>query len=274
MKTMSTFRKLSSLLMAVLLTASLSVTAFAEDSTVSYTGRTSGFEFEPGSVYTETDLFDGFKSVMPGDVRSEVVTIQNKYNGCDYIRVWMGALLHDETGNPISPAVLAELEADDRKGTLSELEYMHDFLDQITMTVWDGAKLDSNIIYSGSPSSLEQGFEGDKIHIGDLYYNGTATLNVELSFDIEMGNEYADRIGEVDWVFVIEERNEAPTPSLPSSEPDTPSDPGSSSEPLDPDRPITGDPTNILPYVLIFACAFVLLLVLLLLGKKKKKDDE
>lgn len=29
-------------------------------------------------------------------------------------------------------------------------------------------------------------------------------MDVQLTVPIEMGNEYADRIGEVDWVFVVE----------------------------------------------------------------------
>lgn len=202
-------KKVITILLALVLVMALATTAFAAGSTVTYTGKTDLFEFEPGSVYTDTDLFENFKSVMPGDVRSEVVTVTNKYRGCDYVKIWMTALLHDGSGNPISPKVLEELKADGRKGELSELEYMHDFLDQMTLTVKNGEK----VIYQGKPSSLEKGFEGENVYLGEFKYNDSLKLNVELAVDIDMGNEYAHRIGEVDWVFVVEERNNPATPA-------------------------------------------------------------
>ena len=64
-----------------MLMMSMTVTAFAAESSVTFeSGKV--IAFEPGSVYTETDLFDNFKGVMPGDTLSEEVTIQNKSNDC------------------------------------------------------------------------------------------------------------------------------------------------------------------------------------------------
>lgn len=296
MKMHNTCKRLSSLLFALLLTLGTVMPAFAAESTITYKGSKSGFAFAPGSVYTETDLFDNFKNVMPGDIRTETVTFTNKYRGCDYIKVWMSAVLHDEDGNVISPEVLAELAADDRKGDLSELEYMHDFLEQLTLTVWH----DGNIIYTGSPNSLEEGFEdGEGVYLGKLSYKDSLALTVELAVDIEMGNEYANRIGEVDWVFVVEEHNNTkPTttvttkattttePKVTTPEPDTTttepnvttpepvvttSVPDITTSPENPELPQTGDTTNVLPYVLLFVAALTVLL-LLIFCKKKKED--
>ena len=206
------YKRIFSFILVISLFAGIGMTSLAAESSVIYKGQKNGFEFEPGSVYTETDLFENFKNVMPGDTLSETVTVKNDYKGCDYIKVWMGGLLHDQTGNPISPKVLEDLSADDRKTTMSELEYMHDFLKQLTLTVWKGEKKDSNIIYQGKPDSLENGFEKGNVYLGSFKYNESIKLNVELAVDIEMGNEYADRIGEVDWVFVIEEHNNPDSP--------------------------------------------------------------
>lgn len=197
MKIKNIVKQCFSLLLALMLMMSMTVTAFAAESSVTFeSGKV--IVFEPGSVYTETDLFDNFKGVMPGDTLSEEVTIQNKSNDCDYIKVYMRAVLHDENGNPISDKVLAELRSDERRGAASELEYMHDFLSQLSMTVKSGGK----VIYDASPDELDG--LSDNVYLGTLRKGESAKLDVQLTVPIEMGNEYADRIGEVDWVFVVE----------------------------------------------------------------------
>ena len=200
------FKSILSLLLAVATMLSFSVTAFAAESSVTFEdGKI--VAFEPGSVYTDTDLFDNFKGVMPGDVRTEEVTIQNNTKDCDYIKVYMRAVLHDETGNPISDKVLAELQADERREATSELEYMYNFLSQLSMKVWNG----STLIYEESPDKLDGLTEN--VYLGSIRKGETIKLNVELDVPIEMGNEYANRIGEVDWVFVIEGFDDPTPPS-------------------------------------------------------------
>ena len=274
----------------LLMLSLLAVPARAADSTVTYTGSGDLFDFQPGSVYTETDLFDGFKQVMPGDVLTETVTVSNQCRSCDYVKIWMGALLHDEQDNPISPKVLEELEADGRKDALTELEYMHDFLAQLTLTVKNGEE----VIYQGTPNSLEQGFEGENVYLGRFDYGDSLDLTVELAVDIGMGNAYADRIGEVDWVFVVEEHDTKspdkpddpdPTPDKPDQPddpdipltppeypgtPDAPVEPDTPDQPQTPDSPKTGDETMVWPYVLLFGAGLV---GLILTGKRKEKSE-
>ena len=284
-------------LMCLLFVLAFAMTSFAADSKVTYKGRKSGFEIAPGSVYVETDLFDNFKQVMPGDVREEKITLTNSYSGCDYVIFHMGALLHDEENNPISPKVLKALTEDERRGTMSELEYMQDFLKQLTLTIWKGEKKPENIIYQGTPDSLESGFEGEKVFIGSLGYKRSVDLNVELAVDIEMGDEYAGRIGEVDWVFVIVERNNSGGGDDPTDETKPPMESGESED----DRivnifgeedgpnwmlgrgeegpswnlnsPKTGDETQILPYILLLVAALAGMFIVAV-GKRKKKNEE
>lgn len=280
--------------LCVLLTFVFAITAFAADSTVTYKGRNSGLEFVPGSSYMESDLFDDFKDVMPGDKRDEFVMITNKSKGSDYINVWMGAILHDAGNNPVSPAVLSALEADKRREQMSELEFMRDFLKQLTLTVWKGEKVPENVIYQGSPDSLENGFEDGKVRLGTLKYDESLELNVELTVDINMGNEYADRIGEVDWVFVIEEcNNDSDSDDSGSGGTKPGNKPGSQDWPVDviePDEPrldvlgeveedgfqlnvlpMTGDMTVIWPYLVVLVLALIGLIVLI---KGRRKEEE
>lgn len=193
-----------SLLLALMMVLGLSTTAFAAESSVTFEdGKL--IAFEPGSVYTESDLFDNFKGVMPGDTRSEEITIQNKSDDCDYIKVYLRAVLHDEEGNPISPEVLDELRSDERRGETSELAYMVDFLSQLSMTVKNGTEE----IYNASPDELDG--LAENVYLGKLRKGESLKLDVELTVPIEMGNEHASRIGEVDWVFVVEGFDD-PTP--------------------------------------------------------------
>ncbi len=292
------FKKLSAVLMAAVLTVgTMSMTSYAAESVITYKGRNVGFSFTPGSEYTSTDLFENFKNVMPGDVRREQVTIENDYTGSDGIRVWMSAILHDKRqdadGNPISSKVLAELDADERKGRgESSLDYMHDFLSQLTLTVKNG----DEVVYSGHPHSLADGFEGDNVYLGYLGRKKNMKLDVELSVDIEMGNEYANRIGEVDWIFLVEEYNEPdddddkpgggsepdPTPKpKPKPTPEKPSviitDQDIPLEVLpEMDVPLvvlpkTGDETNAAPWLMLLGVG-VFGMVAAVFGTRKKKE--
>jgi hypothetical protein len=212
-----------SFLLVLLIVMGLSVTAFAAGSAVTFeNGRV--IALAPGSVYAGSDLFNSIKGVMPGDTVKEEITVENKSNDCDYIKVYMRAVLFDETGNPVSEKVLNELRADVRRNVTPELEYMYDFLAQLSMTVKNGP----DVIYDASPDQLDG--LANNVYLGTLRKGESLKLDVELNVPIDLGNEYANRIGEVGWVFVVEGFDDpVPTP--------TPTDPAKP----DPGPPKTGE---------------------------------
>lgn len=160
----------------------------AKQSLVTFRGLERGFEFDPGSIYSRTTLFDGFEHAMPGDVLTEHILVQNGAPGYTYIDVYMKAVPHDEEENPLSYRV----------GENETVASMEDFLSQLYMRVWKGDEL----IYSASPDETD-GLT-DFVYLGRIYYKRPVELNVELEVPIELGNEYAHRMGEVDWVFHAE----------------------------------------------------------------------
>ena len=186
-------KKSISFILMLLLVMSFATTAFAADSSITFTGFSSGFEFQPGSEYTETDLFQNFKNVMPGDTVTETITFTNSATDCDFVNLYMRAEAHDETDNPLSPKV-AETE---------NVATMTEFLSKLSMKVWNGTEL----IYDASPDQLD-GLKSDKF-LGTFRTGETVTLKVELSVPSELGNEYANRVGEVDWIFHVEAYNES-----------------------------------------------------------------
>lgn len=186
-------KKSISFILMLLLVMSFATTAFAADSSITFTGFSSGFEFQPGSEYTETDLFQNFKNVMPGDTLTETITFTNSATDCDFVNLYMRAEAHDETDNPLSPKV-AEKET---------VATMTEFLSKLSMKVWNGTEL----IYDASPDQLD-GLK-DNVFLGTFRTGETATLKVDLSVPIELGNEYANRVGEVDWIFHVEAYNES-----------------------------------------------------------------
>lgn len=177
----------------LLIVMSLSSTAFAAAPSITFKGFTSGFDFQPGSEYTETDLFNSFKNVMPGDTVTETITFTNSASDCDFVNLYMRAEAHDETANPLSPKV-AEKET---------VAAMTEFLSKLSMKVWNGTEL----IYDAAPNEL--GGLGSNQFLGTFRSGETATLKVELSVPIDLDNKFADRIGEVDWIFHVEAYNES-----------------------------------------------------------------
>lgn len=187
------FKAITSLVLMLLVVMSMSVTAFAASPSITFEGFSKGFDFQPGSEYTQTDLFGGFKNVMPGDTVTETITFTNSAADCDFVNLYMRAEAHDETANPLSHKV-AEKET---AATMTE------FLSKLSMKVWNGTEL----IYDASPDQLD-GLKTNKF-LGTFRTGETATLKVELAVPIELDNKFANRVGEVDWIFHVEAYNES-----------------------------------------------------------------
>lgn len=186
-------KRFSSLVLVALVILSLSVTALAVSPSITFEGHSKGFDFVPGSEYTESDLFNNFKNVMPGDVLTEEITFTNSATDCDFVHLYLRAELHDAEKNPLSEEV-AETET---------AASMVEFLSQLSMKVWNGAEL----IYEASPDEL--GGLAENVLLGTFRTGETATLKVELTVPETLGNEFANRVGEVDWIFHVEAYNES-----------------------------------------------------------------
>ena len=85
------FKAITSLVLMLLVVMSMSVTAFAASPSITFEGFSKGFDFQPGSEYTETDLFGSFKNVMPGDTVTETITFTNSATDCDFVNLYMRA---------------------------------------------------------------------------------------------------------------------------------------------------------------------------------------
>ncbi len=167
----------------VLVMASLfcgfALSAFAASPSVTYTGDSKFV------VSDDIDLFDGFKNIMPGDVRTETITVSNQFNKSRYVQIYVQAVPHNPEEGP----------------HLSDEDYakMMDFLHQLTLTVTK----------NGNPLSEARADDPAELStrklLGTFHGRGTITIEATLSVPITLGNEYADRFGEIDWVFSAEE---------------------------------------------------------------------
>ena len=186
---MKTLKKVIVLVMIAAVVCSLSVSVFAADSLLTYHGLRKGYTVTPGSSYTDTDLFDGFKGAMPGDELTETITIENRSKDSDYINVYLQAVVHDEEQNPLSPNVAASGET---------VASMTDFLSQLNMIV----KHNGYLLYEASPDQL--GGLASPVYIGSINQGKSLSIDVTLQIPIDLGNKYANRVGEVDWKIRVE----------------------------------------------------------------------
>ena len=236
-------KKVFSLLMALMIVLSLATPAFA--SSVTVTSKDS-YIFYPGSEYHVTDLFgDAFKNVMPGDTLTQEITIQGNFSLFteDTLKVWLEAIAHDEVTNPHEYSEFYEgLDGKDDteidvEGRDEDYASMDDFLSQLNLKVTNTKN--KKVLYDGPANGVFK-----KTLLGSFRKNGKIVLNVELKVPIELDNKYANRVGEVDWVFTVSGYE-------------------------DDDNPKTGD------YIIMGAAALLAVsgaaLVVLLIAKKKRK---
>ena len=211
-------KRFLAILMVLALCLSIAPAAFA-DASVSYKGSADKFVFTPGSEYSPTDLFENFKDVMPGDTLTQQIEVKNDVKNDVKIKLYMRALGADANS----------------EGFLNQMD--------LTVKAADGSELFA--APAGETAQLT-----DWVCLGTFYSGAKTTLDVTLNVPIEMGNDYANQIGTLDWEFAGVE--------LPV-------------EPTDPVGPKTGDDTPVALYAAI--CAVCAGAVVFLFATRKKKEQ-
>lgn len=188
-------KKVFSLLLAVMLVMSLAVPAAAAENegilTFLRTGGNNAFYCTPGDQ-TATNLFgDGFKNVMPGDKVTGYVTVRGNFLSFneDTLKVYMRAIPHNDNGNaPVHSGI-------------TDVEKMNAFLSQLNLRVYNESQ-NGVKVFDGKANALDG--LSENVYLGSFRKDGAIRLRVELEVPIEMTSDYANEIGEVDWLFTVE----------------------------------------------------------------------
>ena len=115
---------------------------------------------------------------------------------------------HDEQGNPLTyDEAYENTDGKDQQNVDGERDEtvatMADFLSKLSMEIYlvnaDGTK---QSIFSASPDKSAQ--LTDSVLLGTFAKGKSAKLEAVLHVPAELGNEYAYRVGEVDWLFTVE----------------------------------------------------------------------
>lgn len=170
-------KKIIALLFTFVLLLSSTVTVFAADGKVSYSGNAGNFVFEPGSEHSLTDLFPNFKGVMPGDTLTQKITVKNNADNKVKVKIYMRSL--------------------------SAHEDSVEFLSQLGLKVQKSA--DNEMAYMFDAAADETAQPDGWVCLGTLYSGGEVNLDVTLNVPVELDNRFQSKIGYLDWEFMIEE---------------------------------------------------------------------
>ena len=186
-------KKILTLFVAFLLCMMAVLPVSAADGKVTYSGNAGNFVFAPGSDHSLTDLFPNFKGVMPGDTLTQKITVKNNADDKVKVEVYIRAL----GAQAESAEVLSKLNLKVQKSAENEMAYMFD------ATAEQTAQL------------------ADWVCLGTLYSGGEVNLDVTLSVPVELDNQFQNKIGSLDWEFMLKEfpvENTDPTPPPPTGD--------------------------------------------------------
>lgn len=169
---MSKIMKMAALTLVLILAVGSAVAA-ASDVNFTIQGSKWVFVFTPEN----TDLFQNFKGLMPGDSVEQQITVQN--TGKYVTRIYLRA-------DPV---------ADEDRA----------FLDQLKMSVSVG----KNKVFEAAPSLQGALAATEKepygILLGTFHDKGSVNINVSLDVPLEMGNAFMGQEAVVPWTFTAEE---------------------------------------------------------------------
>ena len=218
-------KKIINLLIIFIISISFALPVYAADGKVTYNGNAGNFVFEPGSEHSLSDLFSNFKDVMPGDSLMQKITVKNNADNKVKVKIYMRSLgAHED-----SVEFLSQLGLKVQKSEENEMAYMFD------------------------AAANETAGLSDWVCLGTLYSGGEVNLDVTLEVPAELSNEFQNKIGYLDWEFMIEEL---------------------AIDESDPKPPHTGDNSNIRLWSIVMACSLSMLIILLVWRKKNKENEE
>lgn len=170
-------KKIITILITLAVLLSSTVTVFAADGKVTYSGNAGNFVFEPGSEHSLTDLFPNFKGVMPGDTLTQKITVKNDADNKVKVKIYIRSLgAHED-----SVEFLSQLGLKVSKSEENKMAYMFDAAANETAQLTDW------------------------VCLGTLYSGGEVNLDVTLNVPTSLDNEFQNKIGYLDWEFMIEE---------------------------------------------------------------------
>ncbi len=162
----------------------------ASASTVTYSGDSGNFIFEPGSEHSPTDLFFLFKDVMPGDSITQKINVTNKASNKVKVKIYLRSLGAQDG----SEEFLSKLSLKVNPSEQNEAPYMFDAAANQTAGLTDW------------------------VCLGTLYSGGSVDLDVVLNVPVELDNADQKKIGYIDWEFMVEEYPiEQTDPTLPDT---------------------------------------------------------
>ena len=149
-------------------------TEVSEDGEIIYTDGVDKFVFITDSEYTDTDQFHNFKTVMPGDIIEQRISLRNDISNDRKIKVYMRS--HGAHESSV------------------------DFLSQLNLTIVQNAE---TLLFDATADKAAQ--LSDWVYLGTLYSGGECELLVTLEVPVTLGNEYANCVGYLDWEFGVSE---------------------------------------------------------------------
>ncbi len=218
-------KRIITLITVLILVLSSAFPVYAAEGKVTYSGNAGNFVFEPGSDHSPTDLFPNFKDVMPGDTLTQKITVKNCANNKVKVKIYIRSL----GANEESAEFLSQLGLKVAKSSSNKMAYMFDAAADETAQLTDW------------------------VYLGTLYSGGQVNLDVTLQIPVELDNKFQNKIGYLNWEFMVKE--------LPVG-------------PNDPKPPQTGDDSHLGLWVGLMLGSFVMILILLLWRKKDKENEE